>query len=398
MLLAIILTLQLLLIPSVAVNETKHPIDWNKHAVVTLLMDTSSGFLSGVLALGQSLVDVDSKLQRVVMVTPDVSHEERLVLRNIWDLVVEVDIINCIFKTNPVADSMFDMKGDKWQGTMIKWAPTCTKLAVWQLIKFERVIFMDSDMIAVGNIDDALFEYSDAEFLAAPEVLPPDTINSGFMVLNPSLETFQNLLDINEDMGVAWTGDQYIINHGLCPKWHVGGKGNKCGRLPWIFNVQVLNYNAFSTVQAITGKDQPRVIHFISEGKPWQVLASEMQGSTSTFEYLESNQIFIAHALWRRCYYKIYSKINPKDQSLNYIKNYIEEKLYLSQLPGYIKLQNIVTTPKIYDMKNNLKFGKEENVKKMIKNNKNNKKRMLKKIKNKKKGKKQKLNNFNKKP
>ena len=80
-------------------------------------------------------------------------------------------------------------KGAKWQDTMKKWAPTCTKLAAWTLTQFERVIFMDSDMIAVGAVDDALYEYSNAPFLACPEVLPPDTLNSGFMVLNPSMKS-----------------------------------------------------------------------------------------------------------------------------------------------------------------------------------------------------------------
>eukprot|EP01041_Mallomonas_annulata_P013546 gene13546-28732_t len=190
-----------------------------RNAVVTLLMKPSSGFISGALTLAQSLIEVKSTLTRVIMVTPDVDENTRIFLKNLYDEVVEVKIINCIYKTSEIADTMFDMKGEKWTGIKNNWAPTCTKLAVWNLTQYDRVIFMDSDMIAISPIDDVL-QFSTAPFLAAPEILPPDNINSGFMVLEPSKKTFQKLIDLNEGMGVAWTGDQYLINYGLCPNWH----------------------------------------------------------------------------------------------------------------------------------------------------------------------------------
>jgi len=170
------------------------------------MMGTDSGFISGVVTLGQSLIEAGSKLERIVMITPDVTPETRKSLLSRWNKVIEVDYINCKFKTNPDADDMFDMKGEKWKTATTKWAPTCTKLAAWTLTSYDRIIFMDSDMIAVGNVDDALYKYSNQSFLAAPETLPPDTLNSGFMVLNPSLKTFKKLLELNDDMGVAWTG------------------------------------------------------------------------------------------------------------------------------------------------------------------------------------------------
>ena len=165
------------------------------------------------------------------------------------------------------------------------------------------------------------------------------------------------MMEINREMGVAWTGDQYIINWGLCPHWHVGVKDDFCGRLPWIYNVQVtlyallhlpsllllvlhllnrvpvlmfihapvvqvLNYNAFCTVQAIADKPAPRVIHFISDGKPWVVLGSEMHDPQPIIEQLrQNNNIFVAHALWRCFYYRALAKLHVDSPQARYAKD-----------------------------------------------------------------------------
>lgn len=100
---------------------------------------------------------------------------------------------------------------------------------------------MDSDMLIVAPIDDVLYGFSNSSFLAAPETFPPDTFNSGFMVLNPSIKTYKELLRFNEVVGSTEGGDQGVFNNGLCPQWFtVGPNDPSCGRLPWIFNIEVL--------------------------------------------------------------------------------------------------------------------------------------------------------------
>ena len=42
---------------------------------VTLVMGSEEGYINGALALGQSIIDVQSKLVRVAMVTNDVPSE-----------------------------------------------------------------------------------------------------------------------------------------------------------------------------------------------------------------------------------------------------------------------------------------------------------------------------------
>ena len=52
-----------------------------------------------------------------------------------------------------------------------RWSTTCTKFNAWSFTEFDRVIFMDSDMLVVGEIDDALYGFSNASFVAYDNLL-----------------------------------------------------------------------------------------------------------------------------------------------------------------------------------------------------------------------------------
>mmetsp|Transcript_29946 Transcript_29946/g.30387 ORF Transcript_29946/g.30387 Transcript_29946/m.30387 type:complete len:139 (-) Transcript_29946:316-732(-) len=100
----------------------------SRQAVVTLLMDQTSGFINGSLVLAQSLIDHNCTLQRVIMVTPEIDIISRKLLNQFYDQIIEVEVINCTFKSSEVADIMYDMKGPKWALSMTNWVRTCTKV------------------------------------------------------------------------------------------------------------------------------------------------------------------------------------------------------------------------------------------------------------------------------
>ena len=177
-----------------------------KNAVVTLVTGHSSGYTSGAIALGQSLIDVGSKLRRVVMVTPDVDRKSRNSMKQIWE-VVEVQPIPCNYQNN-LDPTQFDLKNSQYQAGIKRWSATCTKFAAFTLTQFERIIFMDSDTLVVAPVDDAIYGFSNASFLAAPDSFPPDNFNSGFLVLNPSKEGYANIMRLNKEVGSAEGGDQ----------------------------------------------------------------------------------------------------------------------------------------------------------------------------------------------
>lgn len=178
----------------------------DKNAIVTLVTGPSSGYASGAIALGQSIIDVGSKLRRIVMVTPDVDEKVRSSMKHIWE-VYEVQPISCNHKSN-LDPKLFDLNGEKYKAGIQRWSATCTKFAAFSLTQFDRIIFMDSDMLVVSPIDDAIYGFSNASFLASPETFPPDNFNSGFLVLNPSKANFDKIMKLNKEVGSAEGGDQ----------------------------------------------------------------------------------------------------------------------------------------------------------------------------------------------
>ena len=170
-------------------------------AIITLVTGTESPYTAGAMALGQSLVDVGCTLPRIVMVTPDVDPKSRESMSSLWE-IQEVQSVTCNHKPN-LDPTKFDLNGEQYKQGVARWSATCTKFRAWTLTQFDRVIFMDSDMIVVAPIDDAFYGYSNASFVAAPETFPPDNFNAGFMVLNPNMDVFHKLVRLNEKMGSA---------------------------------------------------------------------------------------------------------------------------------------------------------------------------------------------------
>ena len=277
-------------------------------AVVTLISGKGyAGYVSGAQALGQSIQDVGSDLELVAMVTADVPEESRRTLSMLWQ-VVEVETVVCNHK-HELDATQYDLKGEKYQQGLARWSTTCTKFQAWNQVQYERVIFMDADMLVVGPIDDALWGFSNASFAAAPESFPPDTFNAGFMVLTPSTETFQKLLRLNAEIGSTEGGDQGVLNNGLCPQWFTNGPDDpECGRLPWLFNVEVVQYVEYKTLRTMNKRRVPSVIHFVSDGKPWTVLLYEyqpvMQHTVDVGTMRMLGKQAMAHLQWRDAFFR----------------------------------------------------------------------------------------------
>jgi len=165
-----------------------------KMALVTLITGNNTntiGYVQGALTLANSLIVTQSKLHRIVMVTPDVPKEYLSFLKELWEVHV-VQTIACI--PNKAVLSMAEQNtywdhigefhvsfviGDDIRNHLKRWSSTCTKFAAWTLTKFDQVIFMDSDMIVAGSIDHVMEKYNEHPFYAAPDKYPPDTLNSG---------------------------------------------------------------------------------------------------------------------------------------------------------------------------------------------------------------------------
>jgi lipopolysaccharide biosynthesis glycosyltransferase len=120
------------------------------------------------------------------------------------------------------------------------------------------------------------------------------------------METFQRILKANEEVGSAEGGDQGVLNNGFCPQWNAvaGGSDPDCGRLPWIFNVQAAHYETFKTLRQMSNLREPAIVHFVSDGKPWRVLAMDYQQIPFSEENVRKlSEQRVPHLLWRQAFF-----------------------------------------------------------------------------------------------
>eukprot|EP00871_Galdieria_phlegrea_P002310 jgi/Galph1/307/GphlegSOOS_G5068.1 len=134
-----------------------------------------------------------------------------------------------------------------------------SKLHIWSLTEYQKIVFLDSDMLVMQNIDNLFFEYD--ELSACPD-LYPDTFNSGIMVLQPNKTTFRNMMAVYMNVSSYNVGDQGFLNWYFGVEW----SQNKSRHLPLNYNV-LLKYR--DTIMWGHVKDDIKVLHFTGETKPW---------------------------------------------------------------------------------------------------------------------------------
>ena len=89
--------------------------DGRRAAVVTLVSGTEGGYNAGAMALGQSLVDVASKLHKICMVTEDVTQDIRLTLQSLWE-VRQVPTIYCNHKVDAsITGDKYDLNDERYK-------------------------------------------------------------------------------------------------------------------------------------------------------------------------------------------------------------------------------------------------------------------------------------------
>lgn len=100
-----------------------------------------------------------------------------------------------------------------------------TKLHVFRLTQYSKIIFLDADVLPVRPLSH-LFTLPH-EFSAVPDVGWPDIFNSGVLVLSPGEDKFTQLNELLQSKGTWDGGDQGILN-----EW----RGGDWNRLSFTYN------------------------------------------------------------------------------------------------------------------------------------------------------------------
>lgn len=248
------------------------------NAWATLL--TQPSYLIGVVALQRSLRQQQSQWPLVVMVTDAIDQAQRQELEAEGCRIVE---ITPLYPRHDLSQHYASAQfGEVW-----------SKLRVWGLTDYHRIVFLDADMLAVKNMDELFDIPLDKDQIAAchacrcnpnkiasyPKSWHPEAchytwqeqgiaapanldyyLNGGFLVLEPSREVAEQLahqVEAISDLSQYPFSEQDLLNEFYKDRW-----------IPLSYG-----YNALKTLpfqhKKLWDFNEVKNIHYILK-KPWQ--------------------------------------------------------------------------------------------------------------------------------
>lgn len=234
-------------------------------AFITLL--SNEKYFDGVVILYRTLLELRSRYPLYCMLSTMVDKVVERRLENIG--------VKCIRLSRRTIDT--DINAESNNLTFSHWSQTFDKLQVWGLTQFEKLVFVDSDMLIRSNID-SLFERPPFTAVCAGCSYPTNAdwygLNSGLLVLEPNKKIEDDLYAlapkvVEEFLAKGMSvGDQDVINRYMSD-WHL----QKELHLDEGYNLfadylsYYIKYNGYSW----SGKQGSpvSVVHFIGRQKPW---------------------------------------------------------------------------------------------------------------------------------
>ncbi|KAG4914037.1 hypothetical protein JHK86_054470 [Glycine max] len=226
-------------------------------AYVTLLYGDE--FLLGVRVLGKSIRNTGSNKDMVVLVSDGVSDYAKSLLRaDGWI----VEMISLLANPNRVRPKRF-------------WG-VYTKLKIFNMTDYKKVVYLDADTIVVKNIDD-LFKCG--KFCA--NLKHSERLNSGVMVVEPSATLFNDMMSKIKTTASYTGGDQGFLNSyysgfpnahvfepNLSPEMFSSRPIPEMERLSTLYNADVGLYMLAN--KWMVDENELRVIHYtLGPLKPW---------------------------------------------------------------------------------------------------------------------------------
>ena len=235
-------------------------------AYVSFLFADNPHWVLGLGVLARSLRKTGTRRKLVLMVTPNVP-------RKMTDLAARFG-----WEPLPVAGVPHPHPrrcAKAWQVTYGEQSISeYSKLRVFGLAQFTKVVYLDSDTMVTRNIDD-LFERPATPLAAAPSLFPPDKFNAGVMVIAPDAALLARILDFAAEHPSYTCGDQGMLND-FFRGWWTSGEN----RLPFVYNAHALMYHLYRPGWQLYEEDI-RVVHWTGpQNKPWMLKGEHVVGPT----------------------------------------------------------------------------------------------------------------------
>ena len=229
-----------------------------REAYVTFLFKEN---LFGVFVLGQSLREVDTIKDYVVVYTEDISNST----------------ITNLEKDGWVVKALKDIHSpDKNFSMYLKKSRSFTKLIAWNMTEYRRIALLDSEYIVTKNVDNifncgkfcAAFKTSDALF------------DTGVLVVEPSKQVYKDMIKkltlLQKPPKEPYDNDQEFLNSFydtliFAPmfNWSDNTPQERVMRLPASLNADVGTY--YLNSKWVIPKDKLMIIHFhFGPVRPWK--------------------------------------------------------------------------------------------------------------------------------
>lgn len=237
------------------------------HTYITLL--SSKDYIKGVLVLNESLINVESKFPLHVLISLDLYNSFKEVKIILEINKIDYHILNTRFK---IPDSISRNIYSK------RWINTFDKLQVFGLVFFDKVVFLDSDMLVVKNIDH-LFEKDHLSFATASEQVKGcedwTWPNSGMMVIKPEKGLAEKIFNI-------WPKVQSIKNdfsdQDLIHAYYAETlQNNQNWRVPALYNCfvflidKIIKERKYNLRIKNPDSQTISVLHYAIKDRPWMM-------------------------------------------------------------------------------------------------------------------------------
>lgn len=253
----------------------------NNYSYVTYLTDDTYAY--GICLLVESMKKVNTKYPLHVLITEEVSAPTIEILNQLGVSYELVDIIH-------TPDNIFQRNLQYSSSIATTWRNCWTQFKVFDLVQFDKIIFLDADVMFLQNLDE-LFKKPhmtaalDGEYFD----LWPDWphLNTGLMVIKPSHEEYNNLINFANNLKLEDLPDQIVANQEVINLYYKDWPQLQHLHLDKYYNI-FAPYILEDQLDDI--KEKAKFIHFIGR-KPWNFWVRMPQELYSEYFYEQGKQI-----------------------------------------------------------------------------------------------------------
>ncbi|PWA80456.1 plant glycogenin-like starch initiation protein 3 [Artemisia annua] len=213
-----------------------------KREAYATVLHSSETYVCGAIMLAQSLLKAGTNRDLILLIDTSISVEKRDALAAAGWIIRIIERIR-----NP--------RAEKYSYNEYNYS----KFRLWQLTDYDKIIFIDADIIVLRNLDP-IFSFPQMSAVGNDNSI----FNSGIMVIEPSNCTFMHFMQQTNEIVSYNGGDQGFLNE-IFVYWH---------RLPRRVNF-LKNFWSNTTVEysmknQLFGADPPKLyaIHYLGL-KPW---------------------------------------------------------------------------------------------------------------------------------